>query len=429
MNQYASFSSHKTVFKGFSTTRATPISLFADLVLEVPTRKVVLDSKGETMRPPSPANKSAGKSPKGTSSKRAQSPLPTASVDARSSTSLARPESGLEILHSNYHILDVIGSGSFSKVYKVLDRRDGQIKAAKVFPSARKSQPCLEANILKMLSSFGMNVPLFYESWIEDSKQIIVMEYCEQSLRDKLLPSPEGCKPLGEEEVVKLVKNIMPVLSRLHDMGVAHMDIKPDNILIAKRKIRKGSFTNENCVETKSHYGSNFASSVSKSIIEEETVYLLADFGISTTFSNTPGPFSIEEGDHAYMPLETLGDFDHLQLHKIDMFSIGLVILQCLTGIAIPPNGPSWNNLRQQNNVKNILENFNINSFLSDMVARCLDRDPLRRPSSMEFLVSTTLRKVCIERGMMHRENARMQKGLCVLSAFSANNRSKDNMD
>jgi len=136
-------------------------------------------------------------------------------------------------------------------VYKVLDRRDGQVKAAKVFPSARKSQPCLEANILKILSSFEMNVPLFYDSWIEDGKQIIVMEYCEQSLRDKLLPSPEGCKPLDEEEVIKLVKNIMPVLSRLHDMEIAHMDIKPDNILIAKRKIRRDSFTNENCVETK----------------------------------------------------------------------------------------------------------------------------------------------------------------------------------
>jgi len=129
------------------------------------------------------------------------------------------------------------------------------------------------------------------------------------------------------------------------------------------------------------------------------------------------------------MPLETLGEVNHLHIHKIDMFSIGLVLLQCLTGIAIPPNGQSWNFLRQPNSARNILDEFNINPFLSDMVARCLDRDPLRRPSSTELLVCTTLRKVCIERGMMHRENSRVQKRLCALSAFSANSRSKDNID
>lgn len=48
-------------------------------------------------------------------------------------------ESNLTDIHQNHVFLDHLGEGSSAKVYKVLDRQDGLIKALKIVPTHKNS--------------------------------------------------------------------------------------------------------------------------------------------------------------------------------------------------------------------------------------------------------------------------------------------------
>jgi serine/threonine protein kinase len=80
----------------------------------------------------------------------------------------------------------------------------------------------------------------------------------------------------------------------MHGNGMAHLDVKPDNILEG----RMGQ-------------------------------YKLADFGLarSTGLSNGIG----QEGDSRYLPPEALEDKRDIQLDKVDMFSLGMSLYQLVT--------------------------------------------------------------------------------------------------
>lgn len=429
MSEHGGLSSHRTVFKGFSASRS-PSTLFANLCLEVSVKRPNCYDGDFVAK--SPADLSAGKSPKATSSKIGPALQALPSEEPRSSTYSPKFESSALVLHSKFELLERLGSGSFSRVYKAVDRQDGQLKAVKVLPLSKAVENYTEAEILKSLSSNNINVPTYFDSWIEDRKLIIVMELCEQTLNQKLSPNLEGCQPLGEEETYKLISHIVPAIRKLHDMGYAHMDIKPDNILIARGRRRPLPQPEpcENNHRSAQSTGNNIFPGI-KSPLAEESTYLLSDFGISTLHSDNSNYFSIAEGDHAYMPLETLAnntDRASLQLQKIDIFSLGLILLQCVTGVAVPKNGHAWHDIRRPCFIRSILAPLQISSCLKETIARCLDADPSRRPTTTEILVGTILRRDSIERGILKRQNLQLNDKLKALTVFSLSDRKRTSL-
>lgn len=85
----------------------------------------------------------------------------------------------------------------------------------------------------------------------------------------------------------------------IHKKGIAHLDVKPENIYV-----KKG-------------------------------VYKLGDFGCATLLDNS---LPIEEGDARYMPQEILNEkYDHLD--KVDIFSLGVSICELLRGASFPDSG------------------------------------------------------------------------------------------
>lgn len=96
-------------------------------------------------------------------------------------------------------------------------------------------------------------------------------------------------------------------LGFIHERGIAHLDVKPDNIYV-----RNG-------------------------------VYKLGDFGCATLIDRS---LAIEDGDSRYMPPEMLNDkYEHLD--KVDIFSLGAAIYELIRGTQLPDSGPQFTSLRE----------------------------------------------------------------------------------
>jgi len=133
-----------------------------------------------------------------------------------------------------YRILEEIGRGGLTTVYKALDTRFNRVVALKVLHShfardvefERRFQH--EANVLARLRH--PNIVQMYEYGRADGLAYLVVEYVEGSLADVLA---EG-KPLDVDYAIEIVRQVGEALSYAHRQGIIHRDIKPSNILVSK---------------------------------------------------------------------------------------------------------------------------------------------------------------------------------------------------
>jgi len=76
------------------------------------------------------------------------------------------------------------------------------------------------------------NIANFYECYQDVENYHFVLEYCGgESLVDYIIKM----KYIPEEEVKKIFFQILLAVAYLHDIGVCHRDIKPDNFIFAKK--------------------------------------------------------------------------------------------------------------------------------------------------------------------------------------------------
>ncbi|MFM6453720.1 MAG: GUN4 domain-containing protein [Planktothrix sp.] len=74
-------------------------------------------------------------------------------------------------------------------------------------------------------------IPELFAYFIQDHRQYLVQEYIEgENLNQEL--SETGA--FSEDKIIKLLENILPVLTFIHQQQVIHRDIKPENIIRRK---------------------------------------------------------------------------------------------------------------------------------------------------------------------------------------------------
>ncbi|XP_066932219.1 serine/threonine-protein kinase 36-like [Clytia hemisphaerica] len=133
----------------------------------------------------------------------------------------------------DYHVLDLIGEGSFGKVYKGRKKHTGQLVALKFIPKNNRSQKELknlhrEIEIMSKLKH--KNIVSLLDSFETEREVCVVIEYAEGELFQIL----EDDLKIPEAQVQKIAAQLCEALYYLHSHRILHRDMKPQNILLTK---------------------------------------------------------------------------------------------------------------------------------------------------------------------------------------------------
>ncbi|CAA7408516.1 unnamed protein product [Spirodela intermedia] len=239
---------------------------------------------------------------------------------------------------ADFHEIEQIGCGNFSRVFKVVKRIDGCMYAVKqsirqLRQDTNRRQALMEVQALAALGPHE-NIVGYYSSWFENEQLYIQMELCDRCLciNRSLVPT------VGE--VLEALYQVAKALQFMHERGIAHLDVKPDNIYV------------------------------------KNGVYKLGDFGCATLIDRS---LPIEEGDSRYMPQEIIND-QYEYLDKVDVFSLGIATYELVRGLPLPESGPQFSNLREGK----IPLLPGISMEFQNLIKSMMDPDPVRRPSARE---------------------------------------------
>lgn len=147
-------------------------------------------------------------------------------------------------LHGNkdicarYEILERVGSGTFSDVYRGRRKEDGLIVALKEVHDYQSSWREIEA--LQRLSGYPNVVRLFEWFWRENEDAVLVLEFLPSDLYSVIKSAKnKGENGISEAEVKAWMIQILQGLAHCHANWVIHRDLKPSNLLISADGILK----------------------------------------------------------------------------------------------------------------------------------------------------------------------------------------------
>lgn len=250
---------------------------------------------------------------------------------------------------SDFEIVGTLGDGSFGSVYSVRNRTDRRlyaIKAAKreARGSSDRDRMLQEVFALSSLSDKGclnsMHIVRYHQAWMEGNRLYIQTELCDGTLLGQMRYG----SMIDERGRYTLLREILLALKLVHESGMIHLDIKPENIFIKNGQ------------------------------------YKLGDFGLVSKIENHE---DVEEGDSRYMSLELLrGELDDLT--KSDIYSLGVTMYEICLGRSekLPENGQEWQDIR--NGILQTMPNTAIE--LQMIVREMMAPEWITRPSADALL-------------------------------------------
>jgi eukaryotic-like serine/threonine-protein kinase len=211
-----------------------------------------------------------------------------------------------QILADRYELRDIMGRGGFGEVWSALDRTDGRMRAVKFLMGPALLRPDGRARFLteaRIANAFVHPhlVQVHDVLHLESDLLAIVMELLEGQTLGQRLSERE---PLTLREVAGIMGPIVSATIAIHERGIVHRDIKPDNIFLARTPF---------------------------SIVLAK----LLDFGIAKLTDHGVSSFTATGttlGTPCYMaPEQAYGDKDVDT--RADIFALGVVLYECLSGI------------------------------------------------------------------------------------------------
>ncbi len=132
-------------------------------------------------------------------------------------------------IEDKYKFIESIGKGSFGEVYKVQDKTNNQNSACKVEDKHIKQRLRGEYRIYKRFAIKKLDCVPQVSEYLETPEQnLMIMDLLGKSL-DTLFE--ENNKKLDVPTVMKLAITIIEHLHKIHNVGIIHRDIKPNNFM------------------------------------------------------------------------------------------------------------------------------------------------------------------------------------------------------
>lgn len=220
-----------------------------------------------------------------------------------------------EVRFGPYRVVDPLGTGAVSTIYKAVQEPLGRVVALKVLKtqiaptSSFADQIEREAKILADLAHPNV-VLLLDQGRSASGRPYLVLEYVDGPPLVKLLAKK---KRLPVEAALAVGCQVCSALEHAHQRGVVHRDVKPSNLMLAKSGVVK-------LVD----FG------ISQRARTASVCDALGAEGITPSGRLAPETQKDAFGTPAYMsPEQILGDYVD---QRSDLFSLGVVLYQMLSG-------------------------------------------------------------------------------------------------
>lgn len=146
-------------------------------------------------------------------------------------------------LQENFQILQRISIGGYGEIYLGLNKITNEYVAIKMVyyrlikePNSQTNSSLVikEAEIYNFISKIddnddGVGFPRIHWIGSQESYNIMVLQLLGPSL-EELLTKMGGSFPIGL--VCQIGMQIIPILQKIHEKGIIHLDIKPSNFLV-----------------------------------------------------------------------------------------------------------------------------------------------------------------------------------------------------
>lgn len=251
---------------------------------------------------------------------------------------------------NEYVVKKKMGNGTFGDVFKIEQKDSQKIFAAKISPikinnneNKQNENAINEYEILKLINH--PNIIKFYDAFEIECKEneklfVIILEYCSNG---SMLEYVNNRKFKNKTEKKKMMKDIITAVFFLHEMNIAHCDLKLENIMI-----------------------------------DENFNIKLIDFGLSKNFSGKYNKRIV--GSPAYAAPELFINKKKVDFFKADIWSLG-VVLYAMSERKLP--------------YKNIHETLKIdfeikmkNKKLKKVIKKCFNVNQNTRPNTNYLLNS-----------------------------------------
>jgi len=249
-------------------------------------------------------------------------------------------------VHDFQILPNVIGKGAYSTVYLARDPKTNELLAAKAI-DLRLHNREFEAEVAVLSTISNGNLIKYRGSEVLGSIGFIFMDYVSSPTLSDYLNQSGG---LPEQDSLKIFSSLVEALQSLHNQGIAHKDLKPENVFIdpVTRQIK------------------------------------LIDFGLSVVVSEGELVKSYC-GSPMFMAPEVLNRDPHDPL-KSDIWSMGVILYQTLVGSS------PWSEAESLDDLLDLVifePQVNLPSFISEpvkaLLASMLVHEPRKRPNIQQI--------------------------------------------